>query len=114
MQQQAAERFRAVMRKRIAEGGQTLTRVHNGVKSTFCGRVAQIDMSAWSFAPVDQGVTTGRRPYLICDYQTELASGDIIVRAGGTAWQCDEVSYPERFGYRTHCQAVLREVDYGE
>jgi hypothetical protein len=106
------ERFRLTMKKRVEEGGATLTRIHSGEESRLYGRISQIDMRAWSFAPVASGATTGRKPYLLCEWDAELESGDIILDAG-RAYQCDEVSRPQRFGGPTHCQAALKEVSYG-
>jgi hypothetical protein len=107
------ERFRQTMARRVSEGGKHFTRVRGGVSKPVFGRVAQMNTGAWSFSPVDDGVTTGRVPYFICAYDTSLQSGDILVH-GAHAWQCDEVSYPERFGEPTHCQAALHKVSYGK
>jgi hypothetical protein len=109
----ALARFRKAMRRRIEEDGQTLIRVHKGVQTQFYGRIAQQDMRAWTFSPLDGGAGTGRRPYLLCDWDAELESGDMVISSRG-AYQCDEVSCPYRFGGKTHCTAALKEVSYGE
>jgi hypothetical protein len=109
----ALERFRRTMRRRIEENGQILLRVHKGAQTRFYGRIAQQDMKAWTFSPLDSGAGTGRKPYLFCEWSAELESGDIVIAAQGS-YQCDEVSYPYMFGGRTHCTSALKEVRYGE
>ena len=106
-----ASRIHSAIKQGISLDGAHIKLERGNYKTFIFGRISYESGGVWGYINANDGANISTTPFLLCEANTDVLEGDILIDAFGFSYQVGAVSTPTLQGFQVCLQAQLTRIE---
>ena len=106
-----ASRIHSAIKQGISIDGAHIKLERGNYKTFIFGRISYESGAVWGYINTNDGANISTTPFLLCEANTDVLEGDILIDAFGFSYQVGAVSTPTLQGFQVCLQAQLTRIE---